>query len=601
MRSFDRLSVAAKLVFGAGTLIVLLLACSLVSSLNAYRARAEVETLAHEDDARVAFTQFAADFLGARAHVWRALAAGQAQFWTEADASLKAAGADLAPLRALPADDPRRAEADALAGKIGDYVKVILELRKFDNFNDALNIDRGQDLLSQGETIAGDLVERSRAALDHASKAALASRETIEEAASATLRLVVWLAAISTLGGVAFAYVVIGSARRPIEHIAAVAGAMANGDYGVATPYLDLGHEIGVLARAIDRLKQGAAARDRLEGEGARARVAADAEREQRGRDAADAALQQSQAMSALGRALHKLASGDLTARLAADLPARYAEVGRDFDEAALKLGAVVRAVANAAVSLSEEAQNIGAVADDLTQGAEAQAESLRAATGRLGDITATLGASSASANRAADAVANADRVAKSGAEVVGQTVTAMSAIAESSAQIGRIITVIDEIAFQTNLLALNAGVEAARAGEAGRGFAVVASEVRALAQRSAEAAKEIKTLVAASAAQVEAGVRLVSRSGSALQGILDEVGQISGLVTTLAEGAREQAEGLDQVNTAVEEMEGVTRRNAERVGDAAHAASALAERTHALSGLVAQFRLEAAALRRAA
>ncbi len=168
-----------------------------------------------------------------------------------------------------------------------------------------------------------------------------------------------------------------------------------------------------------------------------------------------------------------------------------------------------------------------------------------------------------------------------------------MGGIERSSSEISEIISVIDGIAFQTNLLALNAGVEAARAGEAGRGFAVVASEVRALAQRSADAAKDVKEKINASAKQVDAGVALVSETGRALQRIIARIGEISALVSTIATSAEHQATGLQQVNTAVSEMDGVTQQNAAMVEEATAAARSLAEEADRLSAEVSRFRLD--------
>jgi methyl-accepting chemotaxis protein len=167
-----------------------------------------------------------------------------------------------------------------------------------------------------------------------------------------------------------------------------------------------------------------------------------------------------------------------------------------------------------------------------------------------------------------------------------------MSAIETSSKQIGQIIGVIDEIAFQTNLLALNAGVEAARAGDAGRGFAVVASEVRALAQRSADAAKEIKALISASTQQVGQGVELVGETGRALDRIVKQVNEISGVVTEIAASAQEQAAGLNQVNTAVNQMDQVTQQNAAMVEESTAASHALSREADELSRLVGQFKV---------
>ncbi len=190
--------------------------------------------------------------------------------------------------------------------------------------------------------------------------------------------------------------------------------------------------------------------------------------------------------------------------------------------------------------------------------------------------------------------MATAKTDAETSGEVVGQAVTAMGEIEQSSRKISSIIGVIDEIAFQTNLLALNAGVEAARAGDAGRGFAVVASEVRALAQRSAEAAKEIKVLISASSTQVAAGVSLVGETGKALTRIVSQIAEINGVVTDIAASAQEQATGLNEVNTAVNQMDQVTQQNAAMVEEATAASQNLAQEAEDLSRMMSQFKVGA-------
>ncbi|MDR3460749.1 MAG: methyl-accepting chemotaxis protein, partial [Beijerinckiaceae bacterium] len=180
---------------------------------------------------------------------------------------------------------------------------------------------------------------------------------------------------------------------------------------------------------------------------------------------------------------------------------------------------------------------------------------------------------------------------AKKSAGVVRQAVEAMDGIAESSRKITQIIGVIDEIAFQTNLLALNAGVEAARAGDAGRGFAVVASEVRALAQRSAEAAKEIKGLISASSTQVDQGVKLVDETGKSLERIMTQVGEINTVVAEIAAGAKEQAQGIEEVNTAITQMDQMTQQNAAMVEESTAASHHLSQEATQLAALVGQFK----------
>ena len=206
-----------------------------------------------------------------------------------------------------------------------------------------------------------------------------------------------------------------------------------------------------------------------------------------------------------------------------------------------------------------------------------------------------------AGATHAREVVSTARSDAEKGSEVVRQAINAMSGIEKSSQQIGQIIGVIDEIAFQTNLLALNAGVEAARAGDAGRGFAVVASEVRALAQRSAEAAKEIKALISTSTGQVEEGVDLVAETGKALERIFAQVAEIDKIVTEIARSAQDQATGLQEVNTAVSQMDQVTQQNAAMVEESTAASQTLSQETEELTRIIGRFKVGAAEMEAAA
>jgi methyl-accepting chemotaxis protein len=306
-------------------------------------------------------------------------------------------------------------------------------------------------------------------------------------------------------------------------------------------------------------------------------------------RQAAD--RQQAAAVAALGAALSRLAAGDLSVRVEGALSPEFESLKTDFDNAAASLDRAMGAVTRATSGIRAGADDIAHAADDLAQRTEQQAATLEETAAAVEQLTATVDRTARSAKEVSARVSEAAADAKASGQVVGRAAQAMSQIETSSAKVSQILGVIDEIAFQTNLLALNAGVEAARAGEAGRGFAVVAQEVRALAQRSAEAAKEIKTLIAESGRQVEAGVDLVGQTGEALRGIVQKVGAIDTLVDEIAASANEQASALGQVNVAVNQLDQVTQRNTAMVQQSTEATHALRAEAADLSNHVSGFR----------
>jgi methyl-accepting chemotaxis protein len=294
--------------------------------------------------------------------------------------------------------------------------------------------------------------------------------------------------------------------------------------------------------------------------------------------------------VNALADSLSRLAQGDLTANLNAAFGGRNQQIKTDFNQAIDSLRQAMQAIASSTGEIRNGSDEIASASDDLSRRTEQQAASLEETAAALDEITATVKRSAEGAKQANAAASGAKDDAIRSGEVMGDAVSAMSEIEQSSGKISQIIGVIDEIAFQTNLLALNAGVEAARAGDAGRGFAVVAQEVRALAQRSAEAAKEIKALIASSSDQVQRGVRLVGDTGKALQSIVVKVTQIDALIAEIAKSAQEQAIGLSEVNTAVNQMDQVTQQNSAMVEQATAAASGLRSEAANLSGMIGKF-----------
>ena len=295
-------------------------------------------------------------------------------------------------------------------------------------------------------------------------------------------------------------------------------------------------------------------------------------------------------AVNEIGEGLSQLASNNLTHSIDMEFDAAFEPLRRDYNTTADALRAAVTSIAQTTRAVSSGADEISRASDDLSRRTEQQAAALEETAAALDEITAAVKRSAHGAQAATDAASAAKEDAARSGDVMREGVQAMAEIEASSRQITQIIGVIDEIAFQTNLLALNAGVEAARAGEAGKGFAVVASEVRALAQRSADAAKEIKALISTSTSQVQRGVRLVGQTGEALDGIVGKVAQIDHLIAEIALSAQEQATGLTEVNTAVNQMDQVTQQNAAMVEEATAAASTLRHEAADLQDLVGRF-----------
>lgn len=291
-----------------------------------------------------------------------------------------------------------------------------------------------------------------------------------------------------------------------------------------------------------------------------------------------------------VGAGMTALAAGDLTFRMPDDLASEYGQLRQDFNAAVERIEETMSTVAATTGGISRRVQDMARSSDDLSHRTEKQAAGLEETAAALDQITATVKTTAEGARHASIAVAEAKGHAQRSGDVVGRAILAMGQIEESSGRIGQIIGVIDEIAFQTNLLALNAGVEAARAGDAGKGFAVVASEVRLLAQRSAEAAREIKALISASSQQVSEGVSLVGETGRALEAIIGKVSDIDGIVSEISSSASEQAEGLAQVNAAVNQMDQVVQQNAAMVEESATASHALSGEAADLMRLVGTF-----------
>ena len=397
--------------------------------------------------------------------------------------------------------------------------------------------------------------------------------------AIATLTAGVWLIGRSITGPVV---AMTGAMRR-----------LADGQTDITIPALHCRNEFGAMAEALDTFREAAIANMRLEQEAAAARANAEDERKRMHEEAeAEARRILQQATRGLAGGLQRLAEGDLSFTLSEPFAPDFEALRSDLNQTVARLADVMTEIAHASGSIEGGSREIAGSADDLSRRTEQQAASLEETAAALDEITANVGNSSHRSQEAHGLASEANKAAEHTRGLVSDALQAMQRIEGSSARISGIIGVIDEIAFQTNLLALNAGVEAARAGDAGRGFAVVAQEVRALASRSADAAREIKQLIQISADEVKDGVRSVRDTGEALTGISSRIEAINVQVEAIAVSAREQSVGLGEINSAVNLLDQGTQQNAAMVEENNAASALLMTEAQRLRELVGMFRL---------
>ncbi len=386
---------------------------------------------------------------------------------------------------------------------------------------------------------------------------------------------------------------------RPVTQMTSAMEGLAAGNLEVAIPGQERTDQIGSMAAAVAVFRSNAMERLRLEGDAEQNRTLSEQERNERERLAAKDAADIQFAVDSLAKGLAHLSNGDLNYRIDTPFVSRIDRLRDDFNNSVAKLNAALSTVGQNALAIDAGAGEIRQSADDLARRTEQQAASVEETAAALEEITTTV-KDSRRAEEVGRLVDRARGNAEQSGVIVEDAVRAMEGIEKSSSEISNIIGVIDEIAFQTNLLALNAGVEAARAGEAGKGFAVVAQEVRELAQRSANAAKEIKTLINASTSQVQSGVELVGNAGKALETIVREVQEINRHIDAIVTASREQSTGLQEINTAINTIDQGTQQNAAMVEEQTAASHGLASEAAALNELLAQFQLATATRRQA-
>jgi len=493
-------------------------------------------------------------------------------------------------LDALATDDAFRAQVQALrqeADKVAQEQADQIALRN----DPARAADLPASILTKGRLTESRRILKG---ITDAQHALLTARSEAQAKAIDSAKMAL---AVGGLASVVLAtllgWVITRAIAGPVSAMTAVMGRLAHGELQLAVPHTGRKDEIGRMAAAVQTFKDAGLAKQRLEAEAVEERRKTEELREAAEAARAKTAQEQAEVVSALAGGLEQLSCGNLTFRLRQAFSPAYEKLRADFNQAIAKVQETMHGIAGSASGIRGGAREVSSASDDLARRTERQAASLEEAAAAIEEITTVVRKSAEGAKEARDVASRAHTQATQSGEVVREAVQAMAGIEHSARQITQIIGVIDEIAFQTNLLALNAGVEAARAGEAGRGFAVVAVEVRALAQRSADAAKEIKSLIMASTGQVETGVDLVRRTGEALEQIVAQVSRLNGLVADIAGASQEQALGMQQVNTTVNDMDRTTQQNAAMVEEASAASAALATEAETLARLIGQFRVD--------
>jgi methyl-accepting chemotaxis protein len=421
------------------------------------------------------------------------------------------------------------------------------------------------------------------------------SADNINAAQAASAHSLYWQAGLGAVGMLVLAglFALHSTAiRRGVFGIRDSLNRMLNEDFDAPVEGKDRGDEFGEMAVAAEALRQSSIEKRNMTETGRLERERNDAERATREAAQHEEDTQIRFAVDSLGSGLNKLANGDLTVTLPQPFRADLEQVRADFNRAVEKLQQVLSDVATNTSSIDANSAQMRNAAEDLAKRTEQQAASLEETSAALEQITSTVKKSSDRATEAMTMVGGTKASAEESSKVVSEAMAAMSRIEDASSEIGKIINVIDEIAFQTNLLALNAGVEAARAGEAGKGFAVVAQEVRELAGRAAGAAKDIKALVGRSSEAVRSGVQLVTATGDALGRIAVDVARINDIVHAISTEASEQATGIGEINTAISQMDHMTQQNAAMVEQTSAASHTLAQDARNLTGLIGQFQI---------
>jgi methyl-accepting chemotaxis protein len=594
---FSRLKIASKLLIGYGLILLLVVGVSALGYAAMVRGRAALEDVARFKTAEALEQRLEKRALEARMHFWIALNANDQKHWAKSAEGFAVAAEWATDLLTSTTEPARAQEVQKMADLVAKYRKLANRLRYAQSQAGTLDAEQIKAAGAEATTLEDAMTQLGAELASQFHDAAEASYAQASDTAASTQRAILAAGVVGLLLGAAMAFGFTRSIARPIKDVTRTMHELATGDLTVEPAQANQRNEIGEMARAVLVFRDAAIEKVRLETEAERQRALAEDTRADNERTQREAIAHERKIVAdSVGSGLSRLAAKDLSFRMTSDIPEAYRKLQADFNAAIAQLETAMASLAARGGAIHVGTCQISSATDDLSRRTEQQATSLEEAAATLEEVTTMVRRTADSTDHARTVAGAAQADAEKSGEVIRRAVEAMGAIEKSSQQITQIISVIDEIAFQTNLLALNAGVEAARAGDAGRGFAVVASEVRALAQRSANAAKEIKTLISTSTGQVSQGVALVAETGRSLQRIVGQVTEINRVVAEIAASAKEQATAVESVNESIGDMDKTTQQNAAMAEESTAASHTLSNEAKHLAALIAEFEVASTA-----
>ncbi|WP_373356518.1 methyl-accepting chemotaxis protein [Pseudoroseicyclus sp. CXY001] len=587
---FSALKVSPKIFFVALMPLTLIIFCGVTAWRSIVTIEETAEWVEHTEHVIGEVNHAVALALDMETGLRGYLLAGEDSFLDPYREGAEAAFTSLADLQRQVRDEPNQVSRLAAASAVlqewhDDVAEPMIAMRR-DMASGRPDAPTMSDLTAlvldgRGKALFDDYRAKMAAFIAEEQMLLYQREEESTAAMAGTARIIPTTISLSVLLGGALAILIGRSISRSIGRVTADMRAIAEGRRDLEVSGQERGDEIGDMARGLAFFQDLLREAQRIEEEKARVKMA-----------------EQNAIIGKLSAGLSDLSEGRLAVRLNEAFPSEYEQLRQDFNRSVETLSAVVEQLVETSGSIHRGAEEISGATGDLSLRTERQAATLEETAAAMEELTVSVGNAANSARDVANVTEEARHNAESSGKIVDQAVEAMSEIENSARQIVQIVKLIDDIAFQTNLLALNAGVEAARAGETGKGFAVVAAEVRALAQRSSEAAADIKSLIDQSSRQVETGVVLVGDTGKALHGIVGNVSRISSLVSEIAQAANEQSMGIGEINTGVGDLDHATQQNAAMAEQATAVAKFLANDASKLDGLVARFELGPARLK---